>query len=311
MALLLILLPGLGAQRLAAQNETPTFRAGVSDVRLDVQVETPRGLVNDLGKDDFVVSDGGAPQPLIYFGHDSEPVSLLLLLDVSGSMQKRLDEMASRAREALNVLRPADRVAILVFGRRTAVHQDFSDNLAESARQVALSVRGHDVGAGTAINAAIIDAARYLREHPLAEPGRNAILIVTDNLCINYKIPDDQVVRELSASDAVLDAIVTGRAIRPVPPKNGVYYNPDFTPADVFHLAEETGGVAVKADQMGKALRDMIEAIRARYSLSYHVPEGVAPGVWRHVEVDLSAAARQRYPNARLRYRPGYFTPGS
>lgn len=292
-------------------DETPTFRSGVEDVRVDVRVTDDGKLVNDLSRSDFAVFDNGLVQNLSYFGHDREPVSILLLLDVSGSMQPRLQELAARAREALNLLRPGDQVGIMVFGKRTAIHQGFFDNIGESARQIGLALRSHDVGAGTSINSAVVDAAEYMKTHLQGSPGRRAILIVTDDLGINYRIPDQKVIRALESADAVLDAIVTGRAIRPAPPAPGHYANPDFTPADVFLLAEKTGGQAIRSDRTGDSLREMIESIRARYSLSYHVPGGAPSGSFRKIEVQLSMLARKRYPNALLQYRTGYYVPGS
>ncbi len=309
--IVLLVLAGLPltAQGVASE-PVATFKAGVSDVRVDVQALDGERPLGDLSKSDFAVFDSGMVQPLTYFGHESEAVSLVLLLDVSGSMQRTLEEMAGRAREALDLLRPGDRVAILVFGKRTEVHREFSDNLAETARQVGLAVRGHDVGAGTAINAAVVTAANYLRDHPAARPGRKAVLIVTDNLSLNFRVPDERTVAALDEAGAVLDAIVTGRGIRPRAPTPGVYANPDFTPADVFHLAEVTGGEAVKSEKTGAALRDMIEAIRERYTLSYKLPEG-RPGTYRRIEVKLTGAALDRHPHAVLRYRAGYFVPES
>ncbi len=97
-----------------------------------------------------------------------------------------------------------------------------------------------------------------------------------------------------------------GRAIRPAPPKPGVYVNEDVTPADVFKLAEETGGEAVKADQPDVSFREMIERIRTRYSLSYHAPGG-APGSLRHIAVTLSPETLRMYPGAQVRARQGYY----
>jgi len=68
--------------------------------------------------------------------------------------------------------------------------------------------------------------------------GRRAILILTDNLSISYMLPDEKVIRALNDTDAVLDAIVVGRAIRPAQANPGQVQNLDFTPADIFHLAE-------------------------------------------------------------------------
>ena len=213
-ATILILL--LVRQPVSAQSEMPTFRTGVADVRVDAQVVEGDHVVTGLTQKDFTVMDEGQQQEIVYFGRDSEPVSLVLLLDISGSMQRWIQKISGVAREALNSLRPGDRVAILVFGKRMEVHQDFSDNLAESARQIAHAVEDHDVGAGTAINLSVAGAADYIRKHARPE-GRRAILILTDNLSIG-PVPDEAAIRSLYAADAVLNAIVVGRAIRPGPP---------------------------------------------------------------------------------------------
>ena len=231
---------------LAAQDpDTPVFKTGVSDVRVDVQVIEGKNLVNGLSKDDFLVTDENQPQSIVSFSHGEERLNIILLLDISGSMQKYIEEIAKTARDTLEHLRPGDRVAIMVFARRSAVHQGFSDNLAETARQIASAVTV-DVGSSTLINSAVMDAAHYM-EANAGTDGRRAILILTDNLSMSYQLTDGQVIRELNKADTVFNAIVTGRAIRPRPLDPAKPANPDFTPSDVFHLSEETGGEWVKA----------------------------------------------------------------
>jgi len=287
------------------QEPTATFKTGVSDVRVDVQVTDGNKLVKDLTKDDFAVSDEGQPQPLVSFAHGDEPVTLILLLDISGSMQKYVDEISREARESLEHLRPGDRVAILVFAKSTAVAQSFSDNLAETARNIGGAVKNWDVGSTTQINSAVVNAAHYMEKH--AGPGgRRAILILTDNLSTSYRLTDGQVIRELNKADTVLNAIITGRAIRPEAPPPGKPANPDLTPANVYELAEQTGGEWVKAENAGDSFNEMIERIRSRYMLAYHAPES-QPGNFRHITVTLGETARKRYPAAELHSRSGYY----
>ncbi|HLG97369.1 MAG TPA: VWA domain-containing protein [Bryobacteraceae bacterium] len=291
---------------LRAQDEgQPLFKTGVADVRVDVQVTQGKDLVTGLGKDDFIVSDEGQPQTIVSFEHGDEPLNLLLLFDISDSMQPYIEEISHTARQALEHLRPGDRVAIMVFARKTAVHQDFSDNLAESARQIASAVKDWDVGVTTHINSAIVDAAHYMEKH--AAPGaRRAILILTDNLATSYQITDGQVIRELERADTVFNAIVTGHAIRPNPPGLSMFPNKDETPTNVFHVAEQTGGEWVKVGQAGETFAEMIRRIRTRYMLAYHAPPA-EPGTFRHITVKLSAEARAKYPSAELKCRSGYY----
>ena len=272
---------------------------------MDVQVTEGKKLVKDLTKDDFAVTDEGQPQTIVSFAHGDEPLNLILLLDISGSMQKYIDQIAANAREALNHLRPGDRVAIMVFAKNTRSAQGFSDNLAETARNIGSAVKNWDVGTTTQINSAVMDAAHYMEKH--AGPGgRRAILILTDNLSTSYQLTDGQVVRELNKADTVFNAIVTGHAIRPDGPQPGKSPNPDLTPANVYELAEQTGGEWVKAENAGDSFNEMIERIRSRYMLAYHEPES-QPGHFRHITVTLGDTARKRYPAAALHSRSGYY----
>jgi len=274
-------------------------------VRVDVQVTQGKDLVTGLRKEDFNVTDEGQPQDIVSFEHGDQPLNLLLLFDISASMQPFIEQIAQTAREALNHLQPGDRVAIMVFARKTAVHQDFSDNLAESARQIGKAMTDWDVGATTQINTSIVDAAHYMEKH--ASPGgRRAVLILTDNLSTSFQLTDGQVIRELDKADTVFNAIVTGRAIRPNPPGLGMFPNKDYTPANVFHLAEETGGEWVKVGQAGETFSEMIRRIRTRYMLDYHAPES-QPGTFRHISVKLTPDALKKYPSAELKCRSGYY----
>jgi VWFA-related protein len=285
--------------------ETPTFKTGVSDVRVDVQVTEGDKLIKDLDKGNFAVTDEGQPQSVVSFAHGDEPVNLVLLLDISGSMQKYIDQISAEARDALDHLRPGDRVALMVFAKGTAVAQGFSDNLAETARNIGGAVKDWDVGNSTMINSAVMDAARYMEKH--AGPGgRRAILILTDNLSTSYRLTDGQVIRELDKADTVFNAIITGRAIRPAPLGPERPADPDHTPANVYDLAEKTGGEWVRAENAGDSFKDMIERIRSRYMLAYHAPDA-QPGTFRHITVTLDDAARKRYPGAELHSRSGYY----
>ncbi len=277
-------------------------------MRVDAQVVQGRRVLENLAKDDFQIVDEGHPQPIEYFARDSEPLWLVLLLDVSGSMHKRLDEMAAAARQALRTLAPDDRVSVIFFGRLTRVALDFAANREDAAPIIGQGRLEKKVGAGTNINPSIVEAARYMRGQAGNKPGRRAIVILTDNEGLNYQANDEQTLSALFDSDTVLNAIVTPNAKPPDPLKRGVTANPDFTPSDVFKLARETGGEVLEAKSTGDAFREMMLRIRLRYSLHYRAPEG-ASGALRHIRVDLSPEARKRFGKAEVRARAGYRLP--
>lgn len=299
-----MLLPALTLTAFAQDGETAVFKTGVSDVRVVVQVTENNQLVTNLTQDDFIVKDQSLPQKVAYFARESEPLTLLLLLDISGSMRKHIEQMSDTARDALKYLSPGDRIGIMTFGIRSNMHFDFFDNHAEVERQLRTAVDDQEkTGYGTAINPAVIDAAKALAKD--SSPGRRSILIVTDNLGLNYQANDQLAIGYLLRSDCTLNAIVVGRGIRPGPPRAGD--NPDFTPADVFKLAEATGGEAVKAERAAASFPEMIARIRDSYTIAYHAPEGSKPGAFRTISVSLTPAAQKLHPNAVLRHRSGYF----
>lgn len=292
----------------ALAQETPVFRASVSLVKLDVQVVEQGRLVSDLAQEDFAVFDEGAPSRIVYFGRETEPVSVLLLLDVSGSMRRRLKEMAAAARRALAALRPSDQVSVMLFSRNTAVRLPFTRDFEAVAEKLGRVPEEPAPGSGTQINLAILAAAEYVAKTLEGRPGRRAIVILTDNAGLNYQAPDEDVIRALLAADTVLNAMVTPEARPPKAPPPGRDPNPDFTPPDVFRLARATGGEVVRAADAGQAFPRMLESIRTRYSLHCAAASGPS-GAFRRLRVELTAEARRRHPRAEIRAREGYFLP--
>jgi VWFA-related protein len=289
------------AMTLHGQTE-PTFQAGVSLVRVDVQVLDRTGVeIKALAQRDFVVLDNGREQPIAFFGEESAPVDLLLLLDTSGSMSRSLQQVARAAREALQ-LREGDRAALMVFAEKTKVALPFTGDFQNVAGQIDSTVHDASIGGSTLLNEAIIAAAQYVRNN--GAQARRAILIVTDNSGMSYKKSDDEVVKALLDADTVLNGILT-RGPKPAKTKADAGTNPDFTPYDVPGIAERTGGEVDKTKNAGESLTRMVDRIRHRYNLQYHAPEG-APG-FHHIEVRLSDAARARFPGAIVRARSGYF----
>lgn len=298
----------LTAAGVSSAQDAAVFRAGVELVRVDVQVTDRGRAVDDLQAADFVLLDEGAPQAIQYFAHDEEPLWIVLLLDVSSSMKKMLEQMSETAEKALALLKPEDRVAVMLFARTTLVHQDFTVDREKAAGAIWDAQYERRPGNSTDINSAVVQAAEYLRRETQGRPGRRAVVILTDNRSMSYRIPNQAVLRALYSADAVLEAIVTEKAEPPEPPKDGIEVNPDFTPADVFLLAQETGGEVLKVNKAGKALQDVMERLRTRYSLHYRPPDG-PPGSFRRVTIDLTPDARRNRRRAQVRARTGYYLP--
>ncbi len=295
---------GLLAQQ-QPEGEVAVFKAGASEVRLDVQVLQGKRVVADLTKDDFVVFDESTKQKLSYFGRESEPLTVVLLLDVSGSMKRFIQDMSRTAVQALKLLRTGDQVAIMAYGRRAKLHFDFSSNFEDVAGRIRSAPDNPYTGSGTSTNEAVIAAAQLMGKR--APVGRRAIVLVTDNGSLNYQTPDEMVIQELYTANTVVNAIAVGKAERPKQMLASA--NPDFTWTDVFKLADASGGEAMKAERTDQSFPELMERVRTRYALSYVAPEA-ASKTFRRIRVDLSPEARKRLGEGiKVRVRSGYFVP--
>ncbi len=285
----------------AQEGETPVFRSDVALVRVDVQVVGKNGSVlAGFTKDDFRVLDEGAAQPVAYFGRESDPLDVLLLLDVSGSMRRSLEEMAASAASALKALQPKDQVGVMLFARRADLRQELTSQFGTIQTGIRQAMDEQRLGAGSLINPALLAAAEFMEKQPVR--ARRAVLILTDNEGLQYQSPDDAVIAKFFAADTVLNALVV-RNRKPAEPRRIV--NPDFTAPNVFGIAESTGGEAVAA-KAGETFGPMLERMRTRYSLQYAAPQGT-PGSFRRIQVELTQEALKRNPDARVRARKGYF----
>jgi VWFA-related protein len=280
--------------------QDPVFRTGVSLVRIDAQATAGVGLIEGLTKDDFIIHDNGALQPILYVSQDEDPLDLMLLFDVSGSMQPAMRRLAVSAHTALSELRKGDRVAVADFNTAAQLLAPFNDNLDEVTQKVGdiVDVR---YGGGTFILKDIDDAAKNFSRNA-DEHRRHAILIFTDNEG-QCSAREKTVVDRLWQSDILLCGLIvpTGPMIRTNFPTLGACEN-------MLGAAEKTGGESVNANDPGHTFREMVRRMRKRYSIFYATPNAKA-GTARKVTVDLSEAAKTRNPNAVVLARKGYLIP--
>ena len=80
--------------------------------------------------------------------------------------------------------------------------------------------------------------------------------------------------------------------------------------AGASEIAGQSGGDSMAVDD-ALAFEKTLARIRQRYALYFYLPEGVKPGEQHAIEVELSDAARRRYPGAQVRYRRSYMAPNA
>ncbi len=99
-----------------------TFTAGTRTVAIFATVTGADGrLAPDLEKSDFAVDDNGKPQPITLFANEIQPITVVLLLDRSGSMRANFSLVEKAAEQFVDVLGPADKARIGSFSNRIEV----------------------------------------------------------------------------------------------------------------------------------------------------------------------------------------------
>ena len=121
LAACLVLPAGAGGQ------QEPVFRDRGDAVRVFVTVTDRDGrLVTTLTRDDFGVRDEGDPQPITLFDDSPQPIRLIVMLDVSGSMEGNLPLLRAAAEELFARLLPDDAARVGTFGREIEIGPSFT-----------------------------------------------------------------------------------------------------------------------------------------------------------------------------------------
>jgi VWFA-related protein len=299
------------AGALAFAQDDVVFHSNVALVHVDAEVTSANGsILTGLTKDDFRVLDERKEQTILHFSAEDEPLDLILLFDISGSMRAVVEGVAAAAREGLRELRQGDLVSVMVFNTHARVISQFTEDLDAVDRAIQEDVMGIRFGGGTFIQAAVDEAAlRFLHEKKTQR--RRAVLIVTDNIGMRTR-REESVVRDFWEADAILSGLIVRNPAYQALHTVSIILGPQnlAMQAGMKGIAQKTGGDTLNSGDPGTAFQDAMHRIRTRYGLYYALPQA-KPGTTRTVHVELTPDAAKRYPKSRVRARTGYIVPAA
>jgi VWFA-related protein len=235
------------------------FRSGVDLVYITATVADSHGrFVRDLHQEDFTILDDGKPQEIVSFNAQRVPISLGIVLDVSGSMTP--DKMAA-ARAAIthftnDLLDKDDELFLSTFAIRTFLRQPWTKDR-DAIRRALSRVQ---TGPGTAI----YDAIRSVL--PIAGTGaydKKALLLVSDGDDRNSRTPLKQVQDMIRTSEVLVYAL-------------GV--EADHERVDAGHLrklTDDTGGrteIVKGFKNLDTATAKLAEELNQQYLIAYVTP---------------------------------------
>ena len=251
---------------LAAQQppaaQGPTFKSGTQIVSLFVTVaDAARRLVPGLTQEDFEVFDNEKPQTIVFFQNEIQPITVVVMLDTSGSMTLTLDLLRQAAEQFLIRLLPADKGRVGAFNDKI----QFSSRFTNDRDQLVSDVKGLDYGNGTRLWDAVgasIDELKGIE-------GRRVILVFTDGDDTASKIGLGTVVERARADEVMIYAI--GLESHYIGGPNGqmVHTKPD---GGLRKIADETGGgyfELKKSSELASTFTKVAQELHSQYVIGF------------------------------------------
>jgi VWFA-related protein len=289
-----------GQREIRAQQ--PTFGVGIEVINLNVSVTDGRNrYVTDLRQDDFSIFEDGVKQNVSLFTHENLPISLVLMLDTSASMDEKIEAAQQAGISFVSTLKDTDRAQIVQFNDRATVLQDFSSEkpLLEAA------IRRTETSGPTALHNALYIALKDLEKQKAAagELRRRAIVMLTDGEDTSSLVSDEQVLELARKSEINIYAI----SLRP----SRVQARERLSFSQAAHLltalSRETGGRVYFPNSISEldAVYDRIaEELRTQYSIGYVSANSRRDGKWRRIVVRTPER-----DDLQIRHKLGYYAP--
>lgn len=195
------------AETAHAQSEsTPVFRARSELVVVHASVRDRRGAhVSGLQADAFRVFENGVPRPVSVFGGQHEPVTLGLILDVSGSMERTRERLAYAASAFASTGSHDDELFALVVGDRPVPVLPHDTPFTNDPQVLRESIAAaHRPGGMTALYSAI---AHGLDQLSRGSHARRALVVISDGVDNASRLTFDDTLRRALASNAAIYAL--------------------------------------------------------------------------------------------------------
>jgi VWFA-related protein len=272
-----------------AQQDSPdvVLHVNVNLVQLDAQVlQKKTGKpIGSLEKQDFELYEDGVQQHIAHLSRDQQPLSVVLLFDLTASVQPVLKSLA-----------PEDEVAVMTYAGSAHVLQDFTTDRVQTvaAIQKASQMTSNEPAY---FNEAVFEASAQLSKakNPMS---RRTIIWLTDNV---PNIPFGPVHTEQVALHEVFE---TGTMVSAIVERSGLsdaflvgysknpllaplrMHNP---PGDVYKYAEDTGGEVMKSskDEISAKLAKLIDDLRTRYTLAYYPSASQPKGKFCEIKLQI------------------------
>jgi len=288
------------AVRAGGVDQGTVFRTASTTIPVYATVLAPDGhLITDLPRSAFRVFDNGRPQPLTLFESGIQPITIVVMLDTSGSMLGNIGLLRRSAVQMFTRLLPADKARLGSFGNRILINPTFTNNVDDLIRALWLDLEpGGPTPLWGAVNAAMSAMGRV--------EGRRVVLVLSDGKNTGLRLdsgrPTGPTLKDVITRAQIEDFMVYAIGMRSQAGGGGGRARGGFggggfggrpgagsdePDPGLRELAAESGGGYLElrdAENLGPAFAEVADELHRQYLLGYLAPE--ADGALHQIDAD-------------------------
>ena len=259
-------------------------------------------FVSGLKEDNFKLYEDNVEQQITSFDQEDVPVTMGIILDLSGSMRSKLIQVQNAASSFIRASNPQDQVFLIGFTEEVELLQDFTSDIDE----INDALENTYAMGGTALYDAIYLGVQKAHEGSRA---KKAVVVISDGEDLDSYYKLDELIAKVQESD--VQAFCIGfidesdeKSLFPF-----LKSKKEKVKDVLKQISEETGGKAFFPDTLTdihSIVSEIAKELRNQYSIGYTSSNTAHDGTFRRVKIKLVG---DKVDNNHLRYRRGYFAP--
>jgi Ca-activated chloride channel family protein len=252
--------------------------------------------VTGLERDNFQLFENKQPQEIRNFSTEDTPISIGIIMDVSGSMVNKIDRAREAVRQFCEASNPQDEFFIITFSDEPRIASDSTDR-PEEIENALLATQPHG-------QTSLLDAI-YMGIHRMkdARYPRRALLILSDGGDNHSRYSERDVKSAVREADILIYSV--GTFDRYATTREEL-----LGPELLRSVSEVTGGQSYTLSNLGElpqVTRAIGTGLRHQYMLAYSPQERSRDGKWHKISVKLRLP-KKWIPFLRVDARTGYYS---
>ncbi len=273
------------------------FRVDTNLVLVPLTVTDPMDrLVTGLEQQNFQIYEDNRAQTIRAFSCDDAPVSIGIILDLSGSMADKVVRARGALLQFMQTSNPEDEFFVIGFNDRPFLLSDFTSDV----NKVEANLANLHPERRTALLDAIYLGLQKMKQ---AKWPRKALLIISDGGDNNSRYTEGEVRSAVRESDVQIYALgIFDAEAATVEEQNG--------PLLLNNITTDSGGRLFRVDdisEMADIATRISAELRDEYVLGYSTNDLKMDGKWRKVRVKLLPPPG--LPPLTVHARTGYYAP--